>query len=497
LALGLLYSVASMISYIAQEKELRQKELMKMMSVTEWDIESSWFFTFFLLNFVSATLTTLVSSFLFAHSSPFILWLFWMLVFLSITLFCTALAACCSKATRGVLLGLLVYFSGVFLALALDPSTTSLWATNLITLHPVATFFYGVKLLGALEDIQIGATVESLQLEALGVNYDVAHVLLCFVYSSLLWMFLTWYLNRVITPDYGQALPFWFPFTTSYWKSFVSDDGTKDVNSDTTSSSTETSRSDIGDDQTPVEPVSAALRRQTREGKSIEVVNLRKSFGDKTAVNGLNMSMYCGQITALLGHNGAGKTTTINMLTGAMAPTSGTATVAGKDIRTQMQEIRRDVGVCMQHDCLFPKLTVREHVEFFTRLKGVYRELPREEAEKHIDQAIEDVALSEKRHTRSSNLSGGMKRKLSVAIAFCGKSKLVILDEPTSGMVGSTWSFPVTGILSKLFVAADHQHIHFSCTETGSLFQAVYMERHSTLPTGQNHYPNDTFYGRS
>jgi ATP-binding cassette, subfamily A (ABC1), member 3 len=88
----------------------------------------------------------------------------------------------------------------------------------------------------------------------------------------------------------------------------------------------------------------------------------------------------------------------------------------------------------MQHDCLFPRLTVREHVEFFTRLKGFYDTLSKEEADKHVDQAIEDVALWEKRHTYSSNLSGGMKRKLSVAIAFCGGSKVVVLDEPTSGM---------------------------------------------------------------
>jgi ATP-binding cassette, subfamily A (ABC1), member 3 len=159
--------------------------------------------------------------------------------------------------------------------------------------------------------------------------------------------------------------------------------------------------------------------------------------------NDLTLFATTNQPTNLLAHpicvtivqtTGAGKTTTINMLTGAIAPTSGTATIAGKDIRTQMPEIRRDIGICMQHDCLFPRLTVREHVEFFTRLKGFYNELSREEADKHVDQAIEDVALWEKRHTYSSNLSGGMKRKLSVAIAFCGGSKVVVLDEPTSGM---------------------------------------------------------------
>jgi ABC-type multidrug transport system ATPase subunit len=122
------------------------------------------------------------------------------------------------------------------------------------------------------------------------------------------------------------------------------------------------------------------------------------------------------------------------LLTGAIAPTDGYAVMAGKDIRTQMNSIREDVGICLQHDCLFPMLTVREHLQFFSRLKGMYSKVTKKEAEDQIDQAIRDVALFEKRNTFSKSLSGGMKRKLSVAIAFSGGSKIVILDEPTSGM---------------------------------------------------------------
>lgn len=81
-------------------------------------------------------------------------------------------------------------------------------------------------------------------------------------------------------------------------------------------------------------------------------------------------------------------------------------------------------------------MTVREHIQFFSRLKGEYSRLSWQEAEDEVDRAIQDVALSEKRNTLSKNLSGGMKRKLSVAMAFCGGSKVVLLDEPTSGMVG-------------------------------------------------------------
>jgi ATP-binding cassette, subfamily A (ABC1), member 3 len=122
------------------------------------------------------------------------------------------------------------------------------------------------------------------------------------------------------------------------------------------------------------------------------------------------------------------------MLTGMIAPTEGYAVIAGKDIRSQMGQIRQDIGICLQHDCLFPDLTVQEHLEFFNRLKGLYSKFSKEEVNAKIKTSIEDVALLEKRNTLSKNLSGGMKRKLSVAIAFCGESKTVLLDEPTSGM---------------------------------------------------------------
>lgn len=130
----------------------------------------------------------------------------------------------------------------------------------------------------------------------------------------------------------------------------------------------------------------------------------------------------------------SGKSTTISMLSGSLEPSQGTASILGRDIRTDMGDIRKDIGICLQHDCLFPDLTVREHVQFFARIKGLYTKKSKEEAEDDIDQSIKDVALFEKRNTFSKNLSGGMKRKLSVAIAFSGGSKVVILDEPTSGM---------------------------------------------------------------
>jgi ATP-binding cassette, subfamily A (ABC1), member 3 len=108
-------------------------------------------------------------------------------------------------------------------------------------------------------------------------------------------------------------------------------------------------------------------------------------------------------------------------------------------VKNSISEIRKSIGVCPQNDCLFPELTVREHLEFYARIKGQFSTRDSAAAaSQDIAQSLEAVALLDKSETLSDYLSGGMKRKLSVAIAFCGGSKFVFLDEPTSGMVGLT-----------------------------------------------------------
>lgn len=118
------------------------------------------------------------------------------------------------------------------------------------------------------------------------------------------------------------------------------------------------------------------------------------------------------------------------MLTGMLDITSGSATAYGHDIETEMDSIRKIMGVCPQHDILFENLTVKEHLEMFATFKG----MKSEDIDKEVKKLIEDVDLVEKTDYLSSTLSGGQKRRLSVAIAFIGGSKLIYLDEPTSGM---------------------------------------------------------------
>ena len=140
--------------------------------------------------------------------------------------------------------------------------------------------------------------------------------------------------------------------------------------------------------------------------------------------------MYTDQIFCLLGHNGAGKTTTISMLTGLINSSSGSVSLFGDDVFQDMDTARKTMGVCPQHDVLFDLLTPEEHMDIFYEFKGADKSNKKQE----IKSLLEDIGVADKGKNLAYQLSGGNKRKLSVAIALCGGSKFVLLDEPTSGL---------------------------------------------------------------
>jgi ABC-type multidrug transport system ATPase subunit len=153
---------------------------------------------------------------------------------------------------------------------------------------------------------------------------------------------------------------------------------------------------------------------------TVRILQARKIFGQKAAVNGITTDLYPDQITVLLGHNGAGKTTTINMLTGMMSMTSGDCVVYGQSVRTDLSSVRRNMGLCPQHNILWPQLTCWEHLDFYAAIKGVSGA----ERERAITEMLSAVGLVPETHKATGTLSGGQKRKLSVAIAFIGGSQL-------------------------------------------------------------------------
>ena len=124
----------------------------------------------------------------------------------------------------------------------------------------------------------------------------------------------------------------------------------------------------------------------------IQLVNLTKTFGSHQAIKNLNLELYQGQLTVLVGHNGAGKTTTLNAITGMLPPSGGTVYVNGYDVRKNITKVRDGMGLCLEHNVLFDELTVTEHLRFFSKLKG----LDGKEAVSDVDKYVKALQLEEK-----------------------------------------------------------------------------------------------------
>jgi ABC-2 type transport system ATP-binding protein len=162
----------------------------------------------------------------------------------------------------------------------------------------------------------------------------------------------------------------------------------------------------------------------------VQTSGLTKRFGSLVAVDHMDLSVNAGEIFGFLGPNGAGKTTTVRILCGLMMPTSGMATVVGHDVVTEPEEVKQRIGYMPQAYGLYDDLTVDENLEFFG---SVYR-VPRDERRKRADEILQLVRLEEFRKHYAGQLSGGMKRRLSLAVSLIHNPELLILDEPTAGI---------------------------------------------------------------
>lgn len=171
-------------------------------------------------------------------------------------------------------------------------------------------------------------------------------------------------------------------------------------------------------------------------GYPLVVKDIRKVYKgknrseDKVAVKQMNLRIGSNELFGLLGPNGAGKTTLISMLTGLYGPDGGDAWIGGFSITDDLEQVQLYMGVCPQFDILWPELTVHEHLLFYARLKGI----PPNEEKDLVNKAMSEVYLTKFKDLKSTQLSGGMRRRLSVAIALVGNPKIVFLDEPTTGL---------------------------------------------------------------
>ncbi|KAH1177253.1 hypothetical protein KIL84_010955, partial [Mauremys mutica] len=438
--LAWMVSVAGMVRKLVYEREIRLEEYMKTMGVNP----AIHFLAWFLENVIVLTISScalviiLKVSGIFVYSDGFLVFLFLLDFGVAVVMLSYLLGAFFSSANTAALCASLIYvisFLPYIVLLVLENQLS--FALQIITcLLSTAAFGQGVFFITFFENQEIGIQWSNMyQPLAQGGSMTFGWACWMIFFDSILYLLAGWYFSNVIPGRLGFRKPWYFPFTISYWKKLCgTEKRRKHLNSNMLFVNEGFAFKALFFIYTGSLP--ANERRLSEGGIPIGVIlmSLTKEYTDnkKTAVKDLSLTFYKGQITALLGANGAGKTTIISMLTGLYSPSSGTIIINGRDIHTDLDAIRMEMGVCPQYDVLFDTLTVREHLLFYGSVKAPL--WTKKQLHHQVSRALEDVDLSQHQFKHVGALSGGMKRRLSIAISFIGNSKTVVLDEPTSGV---------------------------------------------------------------
>ena len=476
MCMSLMYPLGLLIKGLVEEKETRSQELMSIMGLQQWTITAAHAATYAVVFFLVAVLASaILNPSVFPTTDQTVLAAFLLCFMTAAVPLGFLIAAFFSRARLASIVGPFALFAMVmpryvFFQTAEQQALSAKRAASLLA--PTA-FTFAADLLATREGANRGVTWATLYDDP----FSLGELMGLLLFDALLYAVLAWYLGRVLPTAYGTPLPWWFVFSPKFWRWPASDiDSAKrsrlgrnpgsalwDANGDLEEGHVAATSDGIG------AAAAAAEAEASANGAAVEPVaveagiapavvvrglgktyNPRAGGGDGSgmfdrlrdclsfaddsrpvhAVKPLSLALYEGQITGLLGPNGAGKSTTIAMLTGMTPPTTGDALIMGHSLRMSLSDARRTLGVCPQMNVLFPALTCAEHLRMFATIKGVAAA----DVETVTREKLREVGLEAKADARSSTLSGGMKRRLQMAMALVGPSRVVLLDEPTSGL---------------------------------------------------------------
>ncbi|XP_065332523.1 phospholipid-transporting ATPase ABCA1-like [Cloeon dipterum] len=422
----------SLTKHVADEKQSGVKELMKLMGMENWAYWAGWLIDAMLIRivpiFVVVFLLTYsfndVSGAVFDKSSFTLLVLIFFMYCASSIILLFSITSLFFRPIISISVACVVWSMSLFLptqyVLKANPELS---IKLLMMLFPNMGIYFAFGTALQHEKRGVGAQWNNVHLSATDdsmSDVSILHVLLMFAVDIVLFSIITWYFSAVNPGKFGHKKPPLFFAKKAYW--LGESNFTKKIEDPTNVSQENYER-----------PLTADM---TDDKVGITIRNLRKTYPGAMgrppvhAVRGVSLDIYKGEITALLGHNGAGKTTTMSILTGMISPSDGKVQVLGYDLKHGLTEIRQSLGLCPQHNLLFGELTVHQHLVFFAMLKGNSMR----DAKREAQDLLTTVGLINKRGALVSELSGGMKRKLQLAIALIGGSQVVMLDEPTSGL---------------------------------------------------------------
>ncbi|KAM6129391.1 glucosylceramide transporter ABCA12 [Pterocles gutturalis] len=429
--------IADFVKTLVQEKDLRLYEYMKMMGVNVSSHFIAWFIecAIFLLITVTFLIIVLKMGDILPKTNTALLFLYLMDYSLSIIAMSYFISVFFNNTNIAALVGSLVYILTFFpfIVLLVIENHLSFSVKSLLSLLSPTAFSYASQYIARYEAQGIGLQWDNMyKSPMIGDNTSFGWMCWLILIDSFIYFILGWYIRNVFPGRYGMAAPWYFPLLPSYWVEYNSylpfwNEKRRSLLFNKLmlrKEATLTNKICAPAPHLEPEPTDLTL--------GVSLRGLTKVYGSKAAVDNLNLNFYEGNITSLLGHNGAGKTTTISILTGLFPTSSGTIFVYGKDIRTDQEVIRKNMGVCMQHNVLFNYLTTKEHLLLYGYIKVPH--WSKQELYQEVKRTLKETGLYSHRHKLAGSLSGGMKRKLSIAIALLGGSRVVILDEPTTGV---------------------------------------------------------------
>ena len=449
------------------EKENKVKEGMKIMGLTDTVYFLSYFIQYVILSIVDSLIIASICLLIFTKI-PFVV-LFFMFFLYSLSLFALAFffQSFIERTKEALIISLLIYFT-MFLFHMLVLSENQSYSLKVsLSLFPPVTIFEGFVLLGKFE-----ANFKTFYIRDIAykyTNYSIIVMYIMLIVDCLIYLFFGYYLQNILKHEFGIRKPWNFIFTAEYWGCKKNNKNSNVEKKVVFNNKHELLINDEDDEENFDENFQdeEIYKELINPRDSIKIREIVKQYDDgKVAVDHVSINLYKNEIFALLGHNGAGKTTLISILTGLYEATEGEVLYNDMNILLpeNIEDFRRRIGICPQHDVLFKDLNIREHLEVFSYFKGVSPD----NVETEINKTIKDLQLEDAQYTLAKNLSVGQKRKLSIGIALIGGSEIIFLDEPSSGM-DVTSSRNLWEILKKL------------CNNKIIILTTHYMEEASVL----------------
>ncbi|EYC28617.1 hypothetical protein Y032_0007g3319 [Ancylostoma ceylanicum] len=422
LALSFLFTVSFLVENIVYEKEHGLTEMMRCMGADTVVIWLSWVIS----TLPQATLANMINTILlftngaiFRLTSVSVVFVLLTIYAFSVIAMAFLLSSLYSHARMATACSAIIFFVSTMPCTYLSIREQSTfqqsadWMIGIACVVPPSAFGMAIKVLLSSERADVGTTWSTL-FHVYGRKesvFSVGFLMLILLFETVLYFILALYINKVCPGQHGVPSSWYFPVEPFIEKSSLSESTV----------------------QLPQQEISTDTDESSGQLGSVRLCGVSKKYHNRgareLAVDNLSISFNRGEITALLGENGAGKSTIIRMISGHMAPTAGTISVDGKEVSGSQ---RIPVGICPQHNVLFPALTIEEHLRFYAALKDPT--LSKSKTERAVDEMVDDLRLKNKCDALVSTLSGGMQRRLCIGVAFIAGSKTVILDEPTAGV---------------------------------------------------------------